>query len=302
MKTKKIVMGLAASVCAALMLTSCGNGGDTNSSVSPNTASSFDTAKTINVVSREDGSGTRGAFIELMGVEQKDASGNKKDMTTKEAIIASKTDVMLTNVANDPYAIGYISLGSLNDSVKALKVDGAAATAENVKSGTYKVARPFNIATKGEPSGVAKDFINFILSKEGQEVISDGYIKINDDAKNFTSDNSTGKVVVGGSSSVSPIMEKLKEAYLAINTGAEIEIQTNDSTAGMTGTIDGNFDIGMASRELKDSEKAELTDTAIALDGIAVIVNPKNTIDNLTSEQIKDIYTGGTTEWSGVAK
>lgn len=301
MKTKKIVMGLAASVCAALMLTSCGN--DTAiPSASPSTVGSFDTTKTINVVSREDGSGTRGAFIELMGVEQKDASGNKKDMTTKEAIIASKTDVMLTNVANDPYAIGYVSLGSLNDSVKALKVDGAVATAENVKSGTYKVARPFNIATKGEPVGVAKDFINFILSKEGQEVISDGYIKINDDAKSFTSDNSTGKIVVGGSSSVSPIMEKLKEAYLAVNTSAEIEIQTNDSTAGMTGTIDGNFDIGMASRALKDSEKAELTDTAIALDGIAVIVNPKNTIDNLTSEQIKDIYTGSTTEWSGVAK
>lgn len=302
MKTKKIVMGIAASVCAALMLTSCGNDGNTNPSASPSAASSFDTEKTINVVSREDGSGTRGAFIELMGVEQKDASGNKKDMTTKEAIIASKTDVMLTNVANDPYAIGYVSLGSLSNSVKALKVDGAAATAENVKSGTYKVARPFNIATKGEPSGVVKDFINFILSKEGQEVISDGYIKINDNAESFTSDNSTGKIVVGGSTSVTPIMEKLKEAYLAINTGAEIEIQTNDSTAGMTGTIDGNFDIGMASRALKDSEKAELTDTAIALDGIAVIVNPKNTIDDLTSEQIKNIYTGNTTEWSGVAK
>lgn len=302
MKAKKAIIGIAASVCAALMLTSCGTDGTSSDpSASPASASGFDTSKAITVVSREDGSGTRGAFIELMGVEEKDASGNKKDMTTKEAIIASKTDVMLTNIANDPYAIGYVSLGSLNDTVKALDVDGVEATADNIKNGTYKVSRPFNIATKGEPTGVAKDFINFIMSKEGQEVVAGDYIKVDENAESFTSDNSTGKIVVGGSSSVSPLMEELKEAYLAINPGAEIEIQTNDSTAGMTGTIDGNFDIGMASRELKDSEKAELTGTQIALDGIAIIVNPENTIDGLTSDQIKGIYTGATTTWSGVA-
>ncbi len=303
MKAKKAIIGIAASVCAALMLTSCGADTTTNSdpSASPSSASNFDTSRAITVVSREDGSGTRGAFVELLGIEQEDENGNTKDMTTKEAIIASKTDVMLTNIANDPYAIGYVSLGSLNDTVKALKVDGVEATADNIKSGTYTVSRPFNIATKGEPTGVAKDFINFILSKEGQEVVSGDYIPVDESAESFTSDNSTGKIVVGGSSSVSPLMEELKEAYLAINPGAEIEIQTNDSTAGMTGTIDGNFDIGMASRELKDSESAELTGTQIALDGIAIIVNPKNTIDDLTSDQIKSIYTGETTEWSGVA-
>ena len=304
MKAKKAIIGIAASVCAALMLTSCGADTNTNSdpSASPAASSSdFDTSRAITVVSREDGSGTRGAFVELLGIEQEDENGNTKDMTTKEAIIASKTDVMLTNIANDPYAIGYVSLGSLNDTVKALNVDGVEATADNIKNGTYKVSRPFNIATKGEPTGVAKDFINFILSKEGQEVVSGDYIMVNENAESFSSDNSTGKIVVGGSSSVSPLMEELKEAYLAINPGAEIEIQTNDSTAGMTGTIDGNFDIGMASRELKDSESAELTGTQIALDGIAIIVNPENTIDDLTSDQIKGIYTGETTEWSGVA-
>lgn len=301
MKTRKIMTGIAAIACAALMLTSCGNGTDGTPTSSP-TASSFDTSKLINVVSREDGSGTRGAFVELMGVEEKDANGNKKDMTTKEAIIASKTDVMLTNVSNDAYAIGYVSLGSLNNSVKALKIDGVEATSDNVKNGTYKVSRPFNIATKGEPEGLAKDFINFIMSKEGQEVVSDGYIKIKDDAESFTSEMPSGKIVVGGSSSVSPVMEKLKEAYLKINTGAEIEIQTNDSTAGMTGTMDGNFDIGMASRDLKDSEKTQLTDRAIALDGIAVIVNPKNSTEALTSEQVKSIYTGKVETWADALK
>ncbi|MCB6367067.1 substrate-binding domain-containing protein [Intestinibacillus massiliensis] len=256
----------------------------------------------ITVISREEGSGTRGAFVELTGVEEKDADGNKADNTTPDAQIANKTDVVLTSVSGDPAAIGYISLGSLNNTVKALTVDGVEATTDNVKSGAYTLARPFNIATKGEPAGVAKDFIAFILSAEGQQVIVDNkYIAVDDGAAAFTSDGSSGTISVGGSSSVYPVMEKLVEAYKAANPNATVELQSSDSTAGMTGAMDGTFDIGMASRELKDSESAELTGTAIALDGIAVIVNPENTLDGVTADQIKGIYTGEITDWADVA-
>ena len=262
-------------------------------------ASSFDTSNAITVVSREDGSGTRGAFIELLGIEVKGDDGTKKDMTTKEAIIADKTDVMMTNVANDPYAIGYVSLGSLGGTVKAVDIDGGKATAENVKNGTYNVQRPFNIATKGEPTGLAKDFIDFILSKEGQEVVVGGkYIAVDESLPAFAGTLPAGKIVIAGSSSVTPIMEKLREAYLALNTGATIEVQMSDSTAGMTAAIDGICDIGMASRELKDAEKAELTGIVIALDGIAVIVNNENPLTNLTSEQVRAIFTGEIVNWS----
>ena len=199
-------------------------------------------------------------------------------------------------------AIGYISLGALNDTVKAVKVDGAEATVDNVKAGAYKLSRPFNIATKGEPTGVAKDFINFILSKEGQAVVTDNkYIAVDDNAAAFTSDGSSGQIAVGGSSSVSPVMEKLIEAYKAVNPNASIDLQTSDSTSGMTGTMDGTFAIGMASRELKDDEAAQLTGTAIALDGIAVVVNPANTIDDLSMDQIKGIYVGDITDWGDLA-
>lgn len=251
--------------------------------------------QTISVVSREDGSGTRGAFIELFGIEVKGDDGTKKDTTTKDAVIANKTDVMLTNVANDPNAIGYISLGSLNDSVKALQIDGVIASAENVKNGTYPVARPFNIATKGDVDELTADFINFIMSKEGQDVVATSYIAIDENAPAFTSTNPAGNITVAGSSSVTPIMEKLKEAYLVINPDAEIEIQMTDSTAGLTSTMEGIAQIGMASRELKDNELAELNATAIAMDGIAVIVNNGNTLTGATSEQIKAIFTGETT-------
>ena len=236
-----------------------------------------------------------------MGIEEKGADGTKTDKTTNEAVIANKTDVMLTNVAGDEYGIGYVSLGSLSSSVKAVKVDGVEATAENVKNGTYKVARPFNIATKSDISDAAQDFIDYILSSEGQEIVSDGYIKINDDAQPYAGSKPAGKIVVAGSSSVSPVMEKLKESYLKVNTNAEIELQTSDSTAGMTGAMEGTCDIGMASRELKDSESAALTATPIALDGIAVIVNPQNPTDDMSTEDIKDIFTGTKTMWSEIA-
>ena len=256
----------------------------------------------ITVISREDGSGTRGAFVELTGVEEKNDAGEKVDNTTAEAEIANKTDVVLTSVAGNESAIGYVSLGALNETVKAVQVDGVEATVENVKSGDYTLSRPFNIATKGEPTGVAKDFINFIRRAEGQAIVEEeGYIKIDDAAAAFTSDGSSGQIAVGGSSSVSPVMEKLIEAYKALNPNAQIELQTSDSTSGMTGAIDGTFAIGMASRELKDEETAELTGTAIALDGIAVVVNPANTVEDLTMDQIKGIYTGEITDWSEVA-
>ncbi|MFZ2538434.1 MAG: substrate-binding domain-containing protein [Oscillospiraceae bacterium] len=260
----------------------------------------FDKTKDITVVSREDGSGTRGAFIELFKIQVKGADGSKTDKTTKEAVIANKTDIMLTNVSGDDYAIGYVSLGSLNDTVKALNVDGVKATAQNVKSGEYKVARPFVIATKGETTGLKKDFIDFILSKEGQVVVSKSYISVSDDAVAYSGDRPTGKLVIAGSSSVTPIMEKLKEAYLAMNPNAEIQIQQSDSTAGMTGTIEGTCDIGMASRDLKDSEKGQLTGTSIAIDGIAVIINPNNTLSDITTEQVNKIFTGKSITWDEV--
>lgn len=255
----------------------------------------------ISVISREDGSGTRGAFIELFGVEEKNEAGEKVDHTTVDASVTNNTAVMMSTVAGNPYAIGYISLGSLNDTVKALKIDGAEATAENVKAGGYKVSRPFNIATKGEAGEAAQDFINYILSPDGQAVVEkNGYIAI-DDTADFTSNGAEGKVVVAGSSSVTPVMEKLKEAYAGVNANVEIEIQQSDSTTGMTMTMDGVCDIGMASRELKDSElEAGLTPTVIALDGIAVIVNNENPLEELTSEQVKSIYTGETTVWGDV--
>ena len=258
----------------------------------------FDAGKLIDVISREDGSGTRGAFVELTGVEQK-IDGKKVDMTTEDAQITNNTAVMMTTVAGDPYAIGYISLGSLHDSVKAVKVAGVEATAENVKNGTYKVARPFNIAWKEDAlSDAGKDFIAYILSSEGQAIVNaNGYVG-SSDAAAYEAAAVSGKVVVAGSSSVSPVMEKLAEAYMAVNANAEIEIQTSDSTTGMTGALEGSCEIGMASRELKEAEAAVLTSCAIAMDGIAVIVNNENPVDELTLEQIGAIYTGEMTAWN----
>ena len=257
--------------------------------------------KDIVVVSREDGSGTRGAFIELFGVQQKDADGNKVDYTTLDAEIVNSTSVVLQTVAGNDAAIGYISLGSLNDTVKALQIDGADATVDNVKSGTYKISRPFNIVTKAEVSEAAKAFIDFILSAEGQAVVADNHYIPLDNAPAFSGSSVAGKVVVAGSSSVTPVMEKLKEAYVALNPNAEIEIQMSDSSTGVQMAIDGTCDIGMASRELKDSETAEgVAATVIATDGLAVIVNLANPITGLTAEQVRQIYVGETTSWADV--
>ena len=259
-------------------------------------------AEEINVISREDGSGTRGAFIELFGIEQKDADGNKVDYTTDEVDITNSTSVMMTSVSGNPSAIGYISLGSLNETVKALAIDGVEASVENIKAGTYTVARPFNIATQAEVSEAAQAFIDFILSAEGQAVVEEnGYIAVVEDAPAYAGSSVEGKVVVAGSSSVTPVMEKLKEAYLAINPNAEIEVQQSDSSTGMNSAIEGVCDIGMASRAVKDSElEAGLVSTTIAMDGIAVIVSNDNAQTDLTADQVRAIYMGEITDWSEV--
>ena len=304
---KKKVAALLITGIMAVAMTACGssNSGTDNSGSTDGTAktessadadSDWDNTRDITVVSREDGSGTRGAFVELFGIEE-EVNGEKVDMTTEEAITNS-TSVMMSTVAQDEYAIGYISLGSLDDSVKAVKIDGSEATAENIKNGSYKISRPFNIATKEDLSDAAQDFEDFILSTEGQIVVEDNkYIPL-DDVSDYKSNGASGKVVVAGSSSVSPVMEKLKEAYQAVNSDVEVEIQTSDSTTGMQNAIDGVCDIGMASRELKDSEKeAGLTPTVIAMDGIAVVVNNDNPTDELSSDQVKSIFTGDVLTW-----
>lgn len=305
---KKKVAALLITGIMAVAMTACGssNSGTGDSGSTDGTAkaessadagSDWDDTRDITVVSREDGSGTRGAFVELFGIEE-EVNGEKVDMTTEEANITNSTSVMMSTVAQDEYAIGYISLGSLDDSVKAVKIDGSEATAENIKNGSYKISRPFNIATKEDLSDAAQDFEDFILSTEGQKVVEDNkYIPL-DDVSDYKSNGASGKVVVAGSSSVSPVMEKLKEAYQAVNSDVEVEIQTSDSTTGMQNAIDGVCDIGMASRELKDSEKeAGLTPTVIAMDGIAVVVNNDNPTDELSSDQVKSIFTGDVLTW-----
>lgn len=263
-------------------------------------APKFNSKKTISVMSREEGSGTRGAFIELFGVEQKNSSGKKVDYTTEEAAITNSTSVMLTSVAGDIYSIGYVSLGSLNDSVKALKIEGVDATVSNIKNKSYKISRPFNIAVKEKLSAPAQDFVNFIMSSEGQKIVEKNkYIAV--ESKSFTSNKASGKVVVAGSSSVSPVMEKLIEAYKSVNPNARIELQTSDSTTGVTNAANGTCDIGMASRGLKETEKAKgFKEITIAIDGIAVVVNKANPLVNAKIEIVRDIYMGKIQKWSEI--
>lgn len=303
MKMKKFIAMMATVAMVAGLAVGCGGGSDAEGGEG-GASGEFDPSMDITIVSREDGSGTRGAFIELFGIEEEQEDGEKVDMTTEAAQITNSTSVMLTTVAGDEYAIGYVSLGSLDDSVKAVKIDGAEATADNVKSGDYKVSRPFNIATKADLNNpTATDFIAFIMSEEGQAVVAEeGYIPL-DGVEAYAGDAPAGKVVVGGSSSVSPVMEKLIEAYAEVNPEAEIELQTTDSTTGMENAIAGSYDIGMASREVKDEELAEgLEAQVIATDGIAVVVNNANPTEDLTSDQVKAIYTGEALTWDEVTE
>ena len=288
---KKLLTLAVATVAASSLLTGCGG----SSSNDKKAASD----ENITAVSREDGSGTRGAFIELFGIEQKDKDGNKVDKTTSSVQITNSTSVMMTTVAENKAAIGYISLGSLNDTVKAVKIDGAEASVDTVKDGSYKIVRPFNIVTKDKLSKQAQDFENYIMSADGQKIIEDnGYISVGDKPA-YEAAAVEGKVVVAGSSSVTPVMEKLAESYKTVNSGAEIEIQESDSTTGMNSAAEGTCDIGMASRDLKDSETgAGLTPTVIAKDGIVVIVNNENKVDNMTKAQVNDVFRGTITHWS----
>ena len=305
----------------AMSLAACGStassAGEASSAASESTASSeaasseaasteaaatdFDLDQDITVITREDGSGTRGAFIELTGVEEKNDAGEKVDMTTEAAATQNSTNGVMTAVANDETAIGYISLGSLDDSVKAVTVGGVEATSDNVSNGTYTLARPFNIVTNGEPTdAVAVDFIGYCMSPDGQALATEeGYI--GGEGTEFTSTQPSGNITVGGSSSVTPLMEKLIEAYQAVNPNATIELLTTDSTTGVTGALDGTYTTGTASRELKDEETSQGAQaTVLAMDGIAVVVNPANPTADLSVDQIKSIYTGETTVWADV--
>lgn len=291
MKTKKILATAAAGLIAMVSLAGCGSTGSSSST------GGFDTKSNISVITREDGSGTRSAFIELTGV-QEEKDGTKTDNTLSTAIVQSSTQAVLTGVAGDPTAIGYISLGSLNDTVKAAKIDGVEPTSETVKDGSYKISRPFNIAAKDNLSEAAQNFIDYILSKEGQEIVNKDYVEAVDNAEPFAGAKGKGKVKVGGSSSVSPVMEKLAEAYQKVNKDVTVEVNTSDSSTGMSQAAEGTVDIGMASRELKDSETAKgIKGTVIAKDGIAVIVNKSNTVEDIKLDQLKGIYTGSTTTW-----
>ena len=305
MRKKWLTVGTALMI-SAMMMAGCGNtenkdeaastqetaGEEKDAESTPEETEGGSFEGMISPVSREEGSGTRGAFIELFGIETKDEAGNKIDNTTDMAEVTNSTSVMLTTVEGNEYAIGYISLGSMDDTkVKALNIDGAEATVENIKSGDYKISRPFNIVTKEGLSEVAADFVKYIMSEDGQRVVEEnGYISQGNEGA-YEAAELSGKITVAGSSSVTPVMEKLKEGYVALNPDVKIEVQQ----------IEGVCDIGMASRELKDTELAEgITGTAIALDGIAVIVNKENPINDMTSEQVASIFTGETIDWSEI--
>ena len=286
-RTSKLAAIFTSVALAATMLASCGGSSDK-----------------ITVISREDGSGTRGAFIELTGIEEKDSNGNKTDNTKKDALICKSTDVVLTQVSGDKNAIGYISFGSLNDTVKALKVEGVEPSTATIESGDYKIVRPFNIAVKDGLSDAAQDFENYILSSEGQDIIEKaGYIKIDKSAAAYASNNASGKVVVSGSSSVTPVMEKLAESYQKANTNVTVDVQQSDSSTGIKDAINGTSDIGMASRDISDDELSQgIKSVTIAQDAIAVIVNKDNAVEDITMDEIKAIYTGSKTTWSDESK
>ena len=292
-KIKKALSMVLVLVLCLSIFTGCGD----SSADSDNPVA----GKTVSVISREDGSGTRDAFVEITGVLEKDEKGEKVDYTTLAAEITNSTAVMMTTVAGNISSIGYISLGSLNDTVKAVAVDGVLPTAENVKDGSYSVSRPFNVVTKDNLSPAAADFMKFILSAEGQSVVEEeGYVAVNA-GEAYKSAGLSGKVVVAGSSSVTPVMTKLAEEYMALNPDVEVEVEQSDSTTGVTSTVEGICDIGMASRAVKDEEKAQgVKETTIAMDGIAVIVNLKNPVNELTTETIKSVYTGKISYWDEI--
>lgn len=306
---------LAATLSLGLILAGCGNSDKakeatktatetaTEAPAKEEAASKIDAADyEFTVVSREDGSGTRGAFIELVGLEE-EVDGEKEDMTSQAAVVQNSTNAVMQTVAGDTAAIGYISLGSLNDTVKAVKVEGVEATEENIASGEYKISRPFNLAYKeAELSDLAKDFLKFVISEDAQALtLEEGYVPLKDTEK-YQASGAKGSLTVAGSTSVTPLMEKMVEKYKELNPDANIEIQSTGSSAGIEAVIDGAADIAMASRELKDEEKDKLAVEVIATDGIAVIVNKDSKLEDLTIDQLKQIFKGEITNTSELGK
>lgn len=283
----------------AIGLVACNNG-EESTDTSQENGSEFDNSAPITVVSREDGSGTRGAFTEITGILAEE-NGEEIDKTTVEAMIQNSTNGVMTAVSGDPNGIGYISLGSVNDSIKVLNVEDVVANPEDVKDGSYKLARPFNVAWSEESIGeIGQDLLEFIHSDQGQKIVEEeGYISVGE-MNPYEASNLEGNITVAGSTSVTPVMEKLTEAYIALNPNVQIDIQSTGSSAGMTSAMEGSANLGMASRELKDEELAVLSSTEIAIDGIAVIVNNENPLENLTMEQIRQIFTGEIVEWSEI--
>ncbi len=292
---KKLLCTLLAGALMATALVGCGST-DSKTDETKETESSAMTGA-IYPITRESGSGTRSAFSELFEIV--DADGN--DAITETAESTSSTSVMMTTVAGNEYSIGYVSLGSLSDEVKAVKIDGAECTVDNVKSGTYKISRPFNICyIDGKLSKAAEDFKAFILSTEGQAVVEEeGYIPM-ETTESYKASGVSGKITLAGSTSVAPVMDKIKDAYQKLNSDVTIEIQESGSSAGIQSATEGAVDIGMSSRELSEDEAKTLKSEQIALDGIAVIVNKNNTVDNLTAENVKSIYLAETTDWSEI--
>lgn len=292
-----LILALAMVLSASVVLSACGD---------EKSGDDGEKNDKISVISREEGSGTRGAFIELVGIEEKNEQGEKVDNTVDTAVITNSTSVAMTSVSEDKASIGYISLASLNDTVKALNIDGVEPTVKNIQKGEYPIARNFNLVTGDNLSELGKDFINYILSTEGQKTVAEnGYIELTEAGKYEASDvvKEGGKITVGGSSSVTPLMEKLAEAYKKVNPKVEVMVQQSDSTTGVTSAIDGSVDIGMASRDLKDTETDQgVKATVIAKDGIAVIVHKDSKQEELMLEQVKDIFTGKITKWSEIEK
>ena len=302
MKRKSIILAILV-VALAVTVVACGKKNDAPAAETKTESKSEAPAGMtgeIHVISREDGSGTRGAFTEITGVLQKE-NGEEVDKTFDEAIVQNSTNAVITTVSGDEASIGYISLGSLSDVVKAVKVDGHEATAEKVKSGEYGLARPFNIAYREDKiTDLGKDFLTFIMSEEGQKIAEDnGYVS-NGNNGAYTPSNMEGSLTIGGSTSVTPLMENLVDAYKKHNPGFKADIQATGSSAGMTAAMEGAVEIGMASRELKDKEKEALTSEVIAMDGIAVIVNNNNSIEDISMDNIRQIFTGELRNWEEV--
>ncbi len=290
MENKKILLILSIVLISSLAVTGC----------SKDKVTEFNSEKDITVVARDSASGTRGAFHEIMNIKVKE-NNTVEDKLVVGALEFDGQDKVITAVEGDKYGIGYISLGSVSDRIKAVSVNGVKSTVENVKNGSYEVSRPFLLVTKGVESDLVKDFLKFSSSVKGQEIaVEMHYISAADKQTEYSSSGMSGIIKVAGSTSVTPLMEKLQEEYKALNPDVTFEMQSNGSSQGIKAAIDGSYDIGMSSRELKQEEESQLNRHILAIDGIAVIVNKENPINDISSENVTKIYTGEIAKWSSV--